>query len=175
MGAYEPADPDSFVNEALQPLRSLVPPRDTAFQDLPGLAELGRELLFRTMTEKPQLQADSVLGPWYAAAAAGNPGLFFAVDTLTASGRFAEADSLNDVISPSNLHETNRRFVNDVRFGLLAAPMDTLQPRARDLLRDLAFGCPYTDGSAVYEARLLRAWFAKGAETYPEDLSLIHI
>ncbi|MBI4645639.1 MAG: T9SS type A sorting domain-containing protein [Bacteroidia bacterium] len=76
-------------------------------------------------------------------------------DILTDSTLVLQLLQLNSNIVATNNLEDNHKFVNEIYLSSFAQGIDSIDPAQYSNLYELAMKCPYTEGDAVYGARVM--------------------
>lgn len=85
----------------------------------------------------------------------GNIGLFMKVLEDVNGNDVASAIGINDAIEPENTIEANRKAANSVFLDTWAQGYEELDQTQIDLLTEIAYMDPLTNGDAVYTARVM--------------------
>lgn len=66
-----------------------------------------------------------------------------------------QAEDANNTIVPTNNVERNEQYINSVSLNILKGHLNAILKSDIDHITELALSCPYTEGAAVYKARVL--------------------
>nr|MBK9653191.1 T9SS type A sorting domain-containing protein [Bacteroidota bacterium] len=76
----------------------------------------------------------------------------------TQNERLGEADSINQIVQPTEVPEYNQTIMQDIMLQAPIIGMDSVASRYQDAWA-IAQQCPYSGGAAVYQARNFIAYF----------------
>ncbi len=106
-----------------------------------------------------QLSSDSVLSVFVDTLSNKATGLLDSVLVLRESELTTEASIINQIVQPETVmdeleKEINEYLISADEFGFDILPVSTI-----DRIREIAEMCPFTEGEAVYKARIIAAYF----------------
>jgi hypothetical protein len=125
---------------------------------------VSRQALFANlMLENISTTGDTVLTNFKTNAAATNTGKLLSISTNISTGiaqsnpaMLTTAKQTNSALMPANIVETYQQEVNTIYLNFLDSGF-TFSPADLSTLRQIAALCPFTDGTAVWQARAMLA------------------
>jgi|GEM_PF-1034937 len=119
--------------------------------------------------EANQQNLSTTLNSYYYSLRNSNIGMFEQIYRAVEDNNLGYANTLNNVISPVNTIEKNRKWVNSVYFDYII-PQKAIPQNIIDNLETLASSSPFVQGDAVYSARAIVGYTEPETVVSPKNL-----
>lgn len=118
---------------------------------------LSKNMVYNTLLSDSLYNNDTLLMQFRDSAAQANMGILHSLDSVLNNASLCNQATQATLIavSPGNNIEQNRRDVLDICIGNILNGITQPNPQQIAILQNIAQKCPYTDGAAVYYARVL--------------------
>ncbi|NCC74602.1 MAG: hypothetical protein EOM06_14570, partial [Sphingobacteriia bacterium] len=113
----------------------------------------------KVVKNNPQLESDSVLFEFIDTLSSKATGLLDSVQLLRESELTNEALILNQNVNPESVMDELEKEINEYLILVADSGYDLLPVSTIDRIREIAAMCPFTEGEAVYKARIIAAYY----------------